>query len=378
MTPMRAIGLMSGTSMDGIDVALIETDGRSLNPASGANGFTGRTWTRDYSEDEKALLARAMRDAEGLEDRHARPGCLADAEALVTRAHAEAVEQALAEWSMRADEIGIVGFHGQTVLHRPAGRITVQIGDGHALAARLGIAVVSDLRADDVAAGGEGAPLVPVFHRALAEAAGIAPPFAILNIGGVANVTFIASGDRLVGFDTGPGNALVDDLMHERGGCACDLDGATARRGHPDEDLLGWLLAHPYFARRPPKSLDRNWFSHRLVGHLSLEDAAATLTAFTARAVARALAWAPERPLRWVVGGGGAHNDEMMRLIGEAVGIRPESADTIGWSTDHLEAQAFAYLAARHLAGLPITFPGTTGVAEPLTGGRLDRPANSL
>ena len=370
---MLVIGLMSGTSADGVDVALIETDGERVAPRAGANGFAADTATRPYDAAERDLLREAMRDAVALTDRDARPGCLREAEALVTRAHAEAVEAALAAWGIAPGDVAAIGFHGQTVLHRPASGLTVQLGDGTALARRLGIPVVFDLRADDVAAGGEGAPLVPVFHRALAEASGLPLPLAVLNVGGVANVTAIGR-DTLVGFDTGPGNALLDDLVKDRAGLAYDAEGRIAAAGTPNGALVAWLLAHPYFDRPAPKSLDRDAFSHRLVGQLGLEDAAATLAAFTAGAVARARAHLPEPPVRWIVGGGGARNPELMRRIGEALGGPVESADSVGWSADGLEAQAFAYLAARRLRDLPITFPGTTGVARPLPGGRIARP----
>lgn len=373
---MRVIGLMSGTSTDAIDVALIETDGRTISVTRGRNGYVdplGPVGSRPYSAEERALLQRAMREAERMDDRTARPGCLAEAEALVTRLHAEVVEAFLADPAVGA--VDLVGFHGQTVLHRPKEGLTVQLGDGVELARRLGVPVVYDLRAEDVAAGGQGAPLVPIFHRALGEACGFEPPFAVLNVGGIANVTFIGRDEgRFLGFDTGPGNAQIDDLMRDRAGCDFDEDGATAARGRPDQDLLAWLLAHPYFAEPPPKSLDRNWFSHRLVGKLSLEDAAATLTAFTAAAVERALAWTDEAPRRWIVAGGGCRNATLMRMLGERLAVEIVSADEIGWSSSHLEAQAFAYLAARNLAGLPITFPSSTGVEVPLTGGTLARP----
>lgn len=371
---MLAIGLMSGTSMDGVDVALIDTDGHGVRPRNGQNGFAADTATYPYTPDQKALLQRAMAAAETIAVRTERPAVVAEAEAMITRVHGEAVAAALREWGLAANEIGVAGFHGQTVVHRPGEGLTLQIGNGAELARQIGIPVVYDLRAADVAAGGEGAPLVPVFHRALAAEAGFAPPLAILNIGGVANVTFIGSGDQLAGFDTGPGNALLDDLMRERGGADYDEGGTVSASGRPDEPLLRWLLAHPYFDKRPPKSLDRNWFSHRLVGHLSLPDAAATLAAFTAGAVGKALAWADETPRRWIVGGGGARNRDLLRRIGDAVGVAPETADAVGWSADGLEAQAFAYLAARHFARLPITFPGTTGVREPMRGGVLASP----
>lgn len=377
--PSWVIGLMSGTSMDGIDVAAIRTDGRTVELRRGLNGHPeplGPTHERPFTADEKSLLVRAKEEAKSLADRAARPGSLLLAEELITRVHAEAVERFLAGAGIDRREIAAVGFHGQTVLHRPEAGLTVQLGDGQALADRLGLPVIYDLRAADIAAGGQGAPLVPVFHRALAEASGYELPLAILNIGGVANVTLIGPDDHLVGFDTGPGNALLDDLMRERTGVGFDENGEAAARGTADHGLLRWLLQHPYFSRRPPKSLDRDAFSHRMVGPLSLEDAAATLTAFTAAAVARALDWSDLRPRRWIVGGGGARNATMMRRLAEALGPDCDlsDADAIGWSSSHLEAQAFAYLAARSLAGLPITFPSTTGVETPLTGGLVARP----
>ena len=373
----RAIGLMSGTSIDGVDVALIETDGERVHVVKSRNNFLeplGPTGYRAYEEDERALLRAATRDAESVLLPSDRPGRLPEAEAFVTRAHAEAVERFLAENGLKPEDIEVVGFHGQTVIHRPQARISIQIGDGQALADRLGIPVVSDLRRADIDAGGQGAPLVPVFHKALAEAAGFPGPFGILNIGGVANATLIAADGTVVAFDTGPGNALIDEWMQERENKNLDDGGRTAARGKPDEALLEWLLQHPFFAKAPPKSLDRNWFSHKLAGQLSTEDGAATLTAFTARAVLRALDHAPERPTRWVVAGGGAKNGELMRLLNGLLDAEILMADTIGWSSAFLEAQAFAYLAMRSARGLPITFPSTTGVSAPMTGGVLARP----
>jgi anhydro-N-acetylmuramic acid kinase len=372
-----AIGLMSGTSMDGIDVALIETEGAALRLARGGNGFVeslGPTGYRPYSDEERDLLRRALVDAEAVAERGERPGCLAEAEALITLAHAEAVEAFLAAEGLAATDVEVIGFHGQTVLHRPSEGITLQIGDGEALARRLGVPVVFDLRAADVAAGGQGAPLVPVFHRALAEASGFGLPLAVLNIGGVANVTLIASDGSLLAFDTGPGNALIDDWMRERTGRALDDGGRTAARGRPDGALLAWLLMHPFFVQRPPKSLDRNWFSHKLAGQLSTEDGAATLTAFTAQAAARALDHARETPTRWIVAGGGARNGELMRLLRHHLRTEIATADSVGWSSAFLEAQAFAYLAVLSKRGEPITFPTTTGVARPMSGGVLAEP----
>ena len=377
MAMKRAIGLMSGTSLDGIDVALIESDGERIRVVTSANGFIaplGPTGYRGYGEDEKALLREATRDAEGIRNRDERPGRLRQAEDFVTNAHAEAIEAFLAQNNLRPEEIDVVGFHGQTVIHRPQLGLTVQIGDGAALAKRLGVRVVSDMRANDVAQGGQGAPLVPVFHKALAEAAGFAGPLGILNIGGLANVTLIDSGGGVLAFDTGPGNGPINDWMKEREGRDFDKGGATAARGRVDEDLLENLLGHPLILRAPPKSLDRNWFSHRLAGYLTIEDGAATLTAFTAHAVARSLAFARERPTRWIVGGGGAKNRTLMAMLERLLEAEVMNADAIGWSSDFLEAQAFAYLALRSLEGLPLTYPTTTGVSAPVTGGIVSEP----
>lgn len=363
----RAIGLMSGTSMDGVDVAYVETDGRSAVRCGPAGFFP-------YGEDERALLRAALGDAVGLEDRDARPGRLAQAEALVTARHGAAVKAFIADHGLDRASIDVVGFHGQTVLHRPDARLTVQIGDGAALAARLGVAVVWDMRAADVAAGGQGAPLVPVWHRALAEASGVERPALVVNLGGVGNVTFVPAEGDLIAFDTGPANALLDDLMLERTGLAMDRDGATAARGRVDEPALAQLLAHPHFAQRPPKSLDRNAFSRAPVDSLGTEDAAATLTAFTAEAVARALPHLPQRPRRAIVCGGGARNPTLMHMLEAALGCPVHPAEAVGWNGDALEAQAFAYLAARALEALPLTYPSTTGAPTPLTGGRVSYP----
>src|SRR6516164_7338823 len=293
-----AIGLMSGTSYDGVDVALIETDGEEI-------GRLGPTGYRPYSDPERDVVRRAIAVAANLCDRSARPAVLAEAEELVTDMHAEAVEAFLAANGMPPSEVAVVGFHGQTVLHRPDRGLTIQLGNGGALAARLGIPVVYDFRAADVAAGGQGAPLVPVFHRALAKLLSRPYPITVLNLGGVANLTYIDGEADLVAFDTGPGNALIDDFLRLRTGEPKDTDGKAAAAGRVDEKAVDRALAHPFFARCPPKSLDRNDFSDWLAGAtfagMSTEDGAATLTAITAAAVARALRFLPHVPMAWVV-----------------------------------------------------------------------------
>ncbi len=359
---------MSGTSLDGVDVALIETDGERI-AGFGPSGY------RPYSDDEQALLRAALSAGVSLTDRRARPGVLAEADAFVTRVHAETVETFLATEHIDKGGISIVGFHGQTVLHRPAARLTVQIGDGVALAHRLGISVAYDFRAADVAAGGQGAPLVPVFHQALARDLDRAHPIAVLNVGGVANVTFVDGGDPIA-CDTGPGNALIDDFMRARTGAPLDRDGDEASKGRADESFVERVLANGFFDLPCPKSLDRNAFAFANIGlpDFSVVDGAATLSALTAASVARIVAHLPVPPRAWIVAGGGARNPTLMRMLAER--LKPasvETADAVGWSSQSIEAQAFAYLAVRTLNGLQITFPQTTGAPMPMRGGVIAR-----
>jgi anhydro-N-acetylmuramic acid kinase len=358
---------MSGTSMDGVDVALIETDGREQI-------MQGPSLFRPYGLGDRRLLRAAMEEAVSLQDRSARPGVLADCERMVTRRHAEAVERFLEGRSIERSSIDIVGFHGQTVFHRPAEGLTVQIGDGQALADRLGLPVAYDFRAADVAAGGEGAPLVPVFHRALVEGAGMEGPIALLNIGGVANLTYIDDGQDPIACDTGPGNALIDDMMLAETGKPMDENGEAAQRGWVDESLVRQMLIHPFFDKLPPKSLDRNDFTRERVKHMSVPNQSATLTAFTAACVAKVLAQLPKVPSCLIVCGGGARNPVMLNELEKRCRIRVTTAQARGWSVDAMEAQAFAYLAVRCLQDLPITFPTTTGVTKPTAGGVIVRP----
>jgi anhydro-N-acetylmuramic acid kinase len=365
---VRAIGLMSGTSLDGVDVALIDTDGERI-------AWFGPTGYQPYSDAEQALLRQALQEGAALTDRVARPGVLAEADAFVTRVHAETVEGFLAAEGIDKSTVAVVGFHGQTVLHKPAVRLTVQLGDGAALARRLDMTVVHDFRAADVAAGGQGAPLVPIYHQALARDLDRPHPIAVLNVGGVANVTFVDGGDPIA-CDTGPGNALIDDFMRARTGAPLDRDGDQAAKGRVDEAFVMRVLEDDFFARPYPKSLDRNAFAFANIGlpDFSIADGAATLSALTAASVARIVPRLPAAPCAWIVAGGGARNPTLMRMLAER--LRPatvETADTVGWSSQSIEAQAFAYLAVRTLNGLPLTFPATTGVREPLQGGVVSR-----
>jgi anhydro-N-acetylmuramic acid kinase len=347
----RAIGLMSGTSLDGVDAALVETDGEDRVTC-------GPALTLPYDPKLRERLRRSL-------------GGRAPVKAVersLTVAHADAVTALLKEAGRKAADIDVVGFHGQTIVHRPAEGITWQIGDAALLAARTGIGVVADFRSADVAAGGEGAPFVPAYHRALS--ATLARPLAVLNIGGVANVTWIGADGELLAFDTGPGNALIDDWMLARSGLPVDTNGACAARGRVDPAALARLMAHEYFSRRPPKSLDRNAFDPAPVENLSIEDGAATLAAFTVAAVAAAGPYFPAPPQMWVVTGGGRRNPVLMAALAQALGTPVRAAEDVGWDGDALEAQAFGYLAVRSRRGLPLSFPSTTGVERPTVGGR--------
>lgn len=367
MSVLTAIGLMSGTSMDGVDAALIESDGERIERL-------GPTGYRAYTREERNLLRTALVDAVGMTDRNARSSILKEAEKAITAAHAEAVEAFLMENRIDRTKIGIIGFHGQTVLHRPDIRLTVQIGGGKVLAQALKLPVAYDFRAADTAAGGQGAPLVPVFHRALAESFTAARPLAVLNIGGVANITYLDDGNDPIAFDTGPGNAPIDDLMRARNGHTHDAEGAFAAKGKADEKLLAQILSDSFFAKTPPKSLDRAAFARLPLDDLSLEDAAATATAVVAASIAKAIALLPKKPAMLIVAGGGARNATLLAMLRERAAVPVKTANEIGWSGDALEAQAFAFLAIRTLKDLPITFPTTTGVPKPLTGGLIAKP----
>ncbi|MCP8891523.1 anhydro-N-acetylmuramic acid kinase [Sphingomonas faeni] len=379
---MLAIGLMSGTSLDGIDAALIETDGEAfVRPIA----FRGEP----YSDAARAELAEATRMALTFDKPRASPPVVAAGE-LITRAHVFAVHKLLADAGVAAAQVDVIGFHGQTIAHRPDRRWTWQIGDGAAVARATGITTVSDFRSADVAAGGQGAPLLPVYHAALA--AGLEGPVAVLNLGGVGNITFIPGGrdmhdsremsperaqvsDRegLVAFDTGPANGLIDSWVEAETGARYDAGGALAASGRVDETVLTAMLDHPFFDAPPPKSLDRNDYTIQPARGLSAADGAATLTAFTAATVAEALRHLPARPVRLLVAGGGRHNPTMLAMIAERTGLVVEPTDVLGWNGDALEAEGFAYMAVRALKGLAISFPGTTGVPVAMAGGVVDR-----
>lgn len=356
---MQAIGLMSGTSLDGVDAAWVETDGVTV-------ARQGPALTLAYDDGLRADLRRLLDLAPSLD---AADPWLAGVVTRLTARHVEAVAALALE--MAGETAEVIGFHGQTILHDPARHRTWQVGDAAALARATGTPVVHDFRSADVAAGGQGAPFAPAFHAALAH--GMTPPWAVLNIGGVANLTFLGSNGSLLACDTGPGNGPLDDWAMRCTGLPCDRDGALAATGTVDRAVLDRLMADPFFARAAPKSLDRLAFAQALAGcglsGLTPADGAATLVAFTVEAVARTQL--PEPPGRWLVTGGGRHNPVMMAGLASRLGASVDAVEAVGWDGDAMEARCFAYLAVRSVNGLPLSFPGTTGVARAMTGGRL-------
>lgn len=358
--PVKAIGVISGTSMDGIDVSIVETDGDAqVRPGP------GRTFA--YPSDLRQVLQELIADPA-----RAQHDPLEDLERAVTGAHIAAIRRFMEETDIAAKDVSLIGFHGQTVYHRPEIRFTRQLGIGAMVAQELGIDTVSRFRHADVASGGEGAPLVPLYHRALANA--LSQPVMILNLGGVANVTYI-DGDTVIAFDTGPASALLDDFVLRRRGLSFDENGKLAASGKVDEMLVAEFMRNPFFERPAPKSLDRQDFHARArsVEALSDEDGAATLAAFTIESVIAALRHVPRAPQRWLVTGGGRLNAHFMRRFHERLGVPIEPVEAVGWNGDFLEAQAFGYLAVRSVLGLPLSLPTTTGVPGPMPGGELHR-----
>jgi anhydro-N-acetylmuramic acid kinase len=351
-----AIGVISGTSMDGIDVALIRSDGESRVE-------TGPAATFPYPEAVAQRLRAVV--AATLEAEAPQPELERD----VTDAHVAAVEAFLTRFAVARETVGLAGLHGQTILHRPKAGLTRQLCDGARAAAALGIDVVNDFRSADVAAGGEGAPLAPVYHAAMT--AGLERPLMVLNWGGVGNVTWLGPANEIVAFDTGPANALIDDFLLQRRGVAFDADGRLAASGRVDEAALTTMMGDSYFDRPPPKSLDRNHFAATAAAVMDLSDTdgAATLAAFTVEATVAALRQVSSSPKRWLVGGGGRRNSLLMRTLAKRLGAPVEPVEAIGFDGDAIEAQCFAYLAIRARRGLPFSFPTTTGAPRPMTGG---------
>ena len=354
------MGLMSGTSADGIDAALIRTDGKKVEEF-------GSTCSLPYPPQLKKEILKAYGLPPTRDNRNL--------DCAITAKHTEIVKVLLETAKMKPEDIEVVGFHGQTIFHKPPqkkGEIgeTHQIGEGALLAKLTGIPVVEQFRLNDMKHGGQGAPLVPVFHHALV--ANLPKPLSILNIGGVGNITWIGEKDTdLIAFDTGPGNALIDDWVRMHTNLHMDEGGKIAAIGKVDDALLKKWLSHPYFKIPAPKSLDREAFKGFLsdLSSHSLEDGVATLTALTAATIQEASLHVPHTPLHCLVSGGGMHNPSLLKMIEAHLTCSVQPIESYGFAGDFLEAQAFAFLAVRALQGLPLSFPGTTGVSHPVTGG---------
>jgi len=372
---MKVLGFMTGTSLDAVDMAVLDTDGETIT----AFGPAGE---RKLDPETRALVEAAIVAGRTWAWGAPPPAAFGLAARAVAQAHLAAARGFLADQGLTAADLDLVGVHGQTVLHEPPtptraeGR-TVQLIDAALVARGLGLPVAYDFRTADVAAGGQGAPLAPVYHAALVRHAGFDGPVAVLNLGGVGNVTLVDPTSELEAYDTGPANGMIDLWVQSRTAARQDEDGRLARAGRVDDGVLLDYLAHNYFAARGPRSLDRFDFSLDPVAHLSLEDGAATLTAFAAEAVALGVAGLGVRPRRVIVCGGGRHNPALMDAIRTRMDIPVDPAESVGWRGDSIEAEAFAYLAARTANALPISFPHTTGVPTPLAGGRIVRPAPS-
>lgn len=366
------IGLMSGTSMDGIDAAMIYTDGVRIERL-------GPSLTSPYTPAMREQVRNALKIAASCASPEHPPAEIKQLEQDLTDWHADVVDELLAVTGHTPDEVDYIGFHGQTLTHRPDRGWTWQLGDGGRLAGHTGVAVVNDFRSADVAAGGEGAPLVPLYHAALLARARRHNVVAILNIGGVANVTWVSFGaegtdPNIIAFDTGPGNAMLDDWAEIHTGEPLDKDGNLAARGISHEEVVMGLMASPYFDETPPKTLDRDDFNIQAVRGLSAEDGAATLTDFVVESVVSAQSHFPSPPEAWYVAGGGRHNPTLMRRLRRRMPVLVDPVEVLGWRGDALEAEAFAFLAARSARGLPLSLPSTTGCEQATGGGVLHKP----
>lgn len=356
----RVIGLMSGTSLDGVDVAFIETDGLAHVRPLGFSYFS-------YDDGLRARVRKCFGATTKTPE-------ITQVEQEVTIAHIHAVKQFMVVHHLTSDDIDMIGFHGQTITHDPDNRFTWQLGSGDLLARETGIDVVYDFRTADVAAGGQGAPLIPIYHWALAYSSRFRLPVAILNIGGVSNVTWLGQDEGdILAFDCGPGNALIDDAVLKATGARFDTDGTIALSGKADQDVLSRWLSHPFFAKGPPKSLDRGAWDIKTISNYPLSDMVATLTDFTVAAIAQGAIYFPEPATTWYVTGGGRLNAAIMQGLRDRLKCDVYPVEKAGWNGDALEAEGFAYMAVRSVLGLPLSYPTTTGVRKPISGGRISK-----
>jgi anhydro-N-acetylmuramic acid kinase len=370
-----ALGIMSGTSMDGIDAAMLSTDGHSIQ------NF-GKTFYQAYDDNDRSKIVQAVLAAKSLPthilmNRNEWPEAIVEAEHFITQRHIDLLKQL----NMKP---AVVGIHGQTLIHRPEEKFSLQILDGQAVADATGLTIVHNMRANDIANGGQGAPMVPFYHFALAKRAKLTGPIAFLNIGGVSNVTWVnpefdAADEEgaVLAFDTGTGVALLNDWIFEKTGKSYDEFGLISGKGTPNAQRLRQWSQVSYFEEAIPKSLDRDEFKRMVdVSDLSLEDGAATLCAFSAYGVERSLEWMPAPPVQWFICGGGRHNRALMQMLRQKLDTDVKPVDALGFDGDQIEAQAFGYLAARSLQGLSLSCPETTGCAQPTSGGVISYPVN--
>lgn len=373
MATICALGLMSGTSMDGIDLALLRTDGVDI-VEQGPGSFV------PYDAAFRARIVAGLGEAKQIGQRMERPGSLAALEQDITRRHAEAVASFLSGNAGSWGKPELIGFHGQTVLHRPQQALTVQLGDGQMLADLTGLPVVFDMRAEDMRHGGQGAPLVPAYHAALARSlpSGLARfPVVLVNIGGISNISYVPEHGDPIAFDTGPGNGLIDQWVAREVGVSFDADGAIAGKGTTVREVVSRYLAKPFFVQGGPKSLDRSDFTLAEAEGLNVADGARTLAAVSAAAILKSAEHLPEKPKLWIICGGGRKNPHIMHDLkagAKAAGSDVISAEQAGFDGDATEAEAWAYLAVRSRNGLPLTFPTTTGCEKPVSGGVVVRP----
>jgi anhydro-N-acetylmuramic acid kinase len=363
------IGLMTGTVLDGnIDIALLRTDGEYIEEF-------GPYALIPYSHSTRVLLEKTLDAAQLWKFDKKEPDIFAQTEVAITGSQTKAIQEFIKTSKIDINDIAGVGFHGQTVLHRAPSKsligATRQLGDGQAMADQLGIPVVYDFRTNDIKTGGQGAPLCPIYHAALLKKIDAGPDTAFLNLGGVGNLTWQSKDHEIFAFDTGPANAPINDWIKHFNKGEMDKDGEIAASGSVNENELKKMLQDPYFKKSPPKSLDRFDFSYTMVDGMSLEDGAATLTAFSAASVEKAINLLPQRPNKLIISGGGRKNPTLMNEISARSEVSIETAESYGWRGDAIEAECFAFLAARKIANLPISFPKTTGVKQPITGGKI-------
>ena len=372
---MKVLGFMTGTSLDGVDMAVLETDGE-------AKLIFGPWAEMPMPAKTRSLLEATIKAALVWPRGEAEPAIFDEARQAIVDCHFQAASEFLAQNSMSFADFDALGVHGQTVLHeRPQGGIpgrTIQLFDGQAFADLTGVPVVCDFRTADVAAGGEGAPLAPVYHRALVKNAGINLPLVVVNLGGVANIS-VMDDNGITALDTGPANGLMDQWMRQHGRGDYDHEGRIAASGQVDMDIVADYMAHHYFMTPAPKSLDRYDFTLQAISNLSFEDGLATLSAFTVQSLLAGISLAGVTPETVVLAGGGRHNAHLVRQITNALApVRVMLAEALDWRGGAIEAEAFAYMAVRSLKGLPISFPGTTGIKMPLTGGVVSYPRSAI